>query len=71
MDDEENYSTIRQFLGDIIGQRVVDVTQHDIQDWEETGSGVVYLHFENGMTLRFEYTCSDCSFELEKNGKDT
>ena len=51
---DEPYANIRtdSLLGPILGQRVVDVTQHDEEEYQEDGEGVVYVHFENGYTLR-------------------
>ncbi|MCI0725032.1 MAG: hypothetical protein L0338_39620 [Acidobacteria bacterium] len=62
---DENYVTIREVLGDLIGQKVIDITQHDEEDWDpEIGIGFVYLQFDSGDCLRFALTCENCGFEL-------
>lgn len=50
---DEPYANIRKacLLGPILGQRVIEVTQHDEEEFRASG-GNVYLHFENGYTLR-------------------
>ncbi len=53
-DDDDTYANIRdpELLGPIKGQRLVEVTQHDAEDFPITGSRI-FLHFENGYTLSF------------------
>ncbi len=51
--DEEVYSNIRQILGHIIGQTVVDITQHDKDEFEENGRAYVMLMFDKGDYIRF------------------
>lgn len=48
-----SYANIREMLGELIGQRVVDITQHDEEDWRARGESFVCLHFEGGGTLTF------------------
>jgi hypothetical protein len=50
---DDAYSTIRDILGAFIGQRLVDITQHDEEEWEEDGQSTIYFHFENGGTIEF------------------
>jgi hypothetical protein len=49
------YATIRdkEFLGDLIGKRVVDITQHDEDEWSETGESYIMLMFEDGLFVKF------------------
>ena len=65
MSDEEHYSNIRDIdqLGRFIGLRLVDITQHDKDEWDETHEAYVYLHFEDGRSLRF--VIDDHGFEVE------
>lgn len=66
-----SYSTIRDsdLLGPIIGQRCVEVTQHDAEEFEENGESRIYLHFENGMTVSFPI--EDAGFTInDPNRKD-
>lgn len=51
------YSTIRDsdLLGPFIGQKVIEITQQDAEDYEADGSYVM-LHFEDGRTLKFPIT---------------
>jgi len=48
----ESYSNIRDILGDLVGQRLVEVTQHDMDEWQETGEAYIMLMFENGASLQ-------------------
>ena len=49
----EPYATVREFMGGCIGQRVVDITQHDEDEFREEGLSFVSLHFEDGTTVTF------------------
>ncbi len=57
------YSNIREILGCLLNQPVVDITQHDPEEWAEERRAYVCLHFANGVTLRFWVT--DDGFDLE------
>ncbi len=48
----EPYSTIREMLGELIGHTVVDITQHDQDEWERDGASYFMLMFEDGQTLK-------------------
>ncbi len=51
--DDERYTTIRDpdLLGPLIGARVVDVTQHDQDEYAEDGQSYFVIHFDNGMSV--------------------
>ncbi len=49
----EHYATIREKLGWLVGRRVLDVTQQDEEDYQETGEAYVMLMFDDGSTLKF------------------
>lgn len=49
----EGYSTIRKVLGHMIGKRIVDVTQHDQEDWDERGESFIQLMLEDGSYVKF------------------
>jgi hypothetical protein len=51
MDDDAPYANIRQILGYLIGKRIVDVTQHDREDFDTEGSYVMLL-MEGGHYLK-------------------
>lgn len=51
-----SYANIREIIGELIGQRVVDITQHDQEDWREDGASFVCFHFEGGGTVTFPIT---------------
>jgi hypothetical protein len=51
--DSENYANIRKILGELIGKRVVDITQHDKDEFEENGHSYVMLMFEDGLWAKF------------------
>lgn len=59
------HTTIRdpQLLGPLIGARCIEVTQHDPEEFDETGESRIYLHFDNGMTLSIPVT--DWGFEIQ------
>lgn len=67
MPDDEAYSTIRDVLGWIVGQKVVDVTQHDAEEFQESGQSHVMLMFENGRTLKF--FVGDDGFAYDEDGE--
>jgi hypothetical protein len=48
-----SYSNIRDILGRLIGLRVVDITQHDEEEFKEDGACFIMLMFEDGSYLRF------------------
>lgn len=66
MADEESYESVRnpEVLGGIIGATVVDVTQHDADEFKETGASYVALHFSNGITVTFPV--GDEGFDIEE-----
>lgn len=61
----EEYSTIRDVIGEIVGQSVVDVTQHDKEHWDQTGESFVEFLFANGATLRFVIADDESRFEYD------
>jgi hypothetical protein len=46
-------ASIRRLLGNFIGQTVVDITQHDVEDWLAGGDPYVQIQFGNGEFLQF------------------
>lgn len=50
---KREYSNIRQILGSLIGTKVLDITQHDPEEWDETGKSYIQLHFDNGEFVKF------------------
>lgn len=63
MTDDTIYSNIREILRPILGQRIVEITQHEQDEYHETGDAFVMLHFENGATLQFHI--GDDGFDLD------
>ena len=47
----EGYANIRDILGQFVGQRLVDITQHDEEEWEAGREAYICLMFERGGTL--------------------
>lgn len=43
--------TIRHYLSAQVGTRIVEITQHDREEWAQTGDCVIYLHLDSGVTL--------------------
>lgn len=50
---EEGYATVRELLGCILGRTVVEVTQHDEDEFMETGQAYISMHFDNGTVVTF------------------
>lgn len=50
-----SYSNVRDpdLLGPLLGARVIEITQHDPEEFDEGRGSRIYLHFENGITLSF------------------
>lgn len=69
-DSEEVYSNIRHpdMLGPFIGKRVVDITQHDKDEWEETQQSYVQLHFEDGSYIKFPVGDEPFEIHIEDAG---
>lgn len=52
---DEAYVQIRAALGELIGSTIIDITQHDQEEFEDEGLAVIYLHLSNGKTLFFSW----------------
>lgn len=61
--EPDSYANIREYLGSLIGKRLMDVTQHDQEEWEEQGESYVCLMFEDGSSVKFPI--GDHAFDLE------
>lgn len=51
----DHYANIRDIdqLGALVGQRVIEITQQDEEEFKTDGACYVALHFENGTTVTF------------------
>jgi hypothetical protein len=49
---ESGYSNIREILGEFIGHRIVEITQHDEEYFQRTGRSFADLMFDSGDVLR-------------------
>lgn len=60
-----SYSNIRDaaLLGPLIGARVIDITQHDEDEFKENGESRIYFHFDNGITVSFPI--GDAGFDVK------
>ncbi len=47
----EPYANIRELLP-VRGCKVIEISQHDEDEWLITGESFFMLHFDNGLTLR-------------------
>lgn len=63
-----NYSNIREVLGALIGRTVIEITQHDKDEWKETKQSYFCLHFDNGATMTIPV--NDAAVTLEWPGTD-
>ena len=57
----EPYANIREILGSFIGKRIVDITQHDEEEFRAGEESYVMLLFDDGNFLKFPVT--DLGFE--------
>lgn len=62
------YANIRQILGHLIGKRIVDITQHDQEEWEQDGTSYVHLMLEDGDYLKFYI--GEAGFDHSGDGED-
>lgn len=53
MEEEEIHSNIRGILGWAVGKEILDITQHDKDDFSESGISFVFLSLSNGGFLKF------------------
>lgn len=60
---DEPYVNIRDILGPVVGKEVVAITQHDKDEYADTGDAYVELLFSNGFVVRFHVT--DAGFDVE------
>lgn len=49
---EERYASIRDLLGEVVGQTIVDITQHDAEFFDRTGKTFIQFMLSSGDTLR-------------------
>lgn len=52
-DDDEVYANVREFLGWAVGQRILDITQHDEDEFAENEEAYVMVQLDNGGWIRF------------------
>ena len=57
---DDSYANIREILGDFIGRRLLEITQHDEEYFVRTGRSFIDFMFEDGDVLRF-YLCGEKS----------
>lgn len=51
MSEDAEYATVRLLLGSFIGSTLIDISQHDYEDFERDGKGFVMLHFSNNRAI--------------------
>ena len=60
----DDYVTIRQTcIAKVVGARIIDVTQHDQDEYAERGAFVEFL-FDNGLAVRVEQDPDGSAFML-------
>lgn len=64
MADDDPYVTVRELLGKLMGQRVIEITQHDEEEFITEQACYISLHFENGLTVTFHI--GESGFDLEE-----
>ena len=50
---EEDYVTIRNILGEMVGKKLIEITQHDEETFKKTGRAFIDLMFDSGDFIRF------------------
>lgn len=65
-----DYANIRDLLGHYVGLRIVEITQHDEEEFKEDGVSYVMLHFDNGNTLRFDISDDGGFHYQDESGED-
>lgn len=65
-DDPEEYSNIRQLLGHLIGRTVIDITQHDYEEFQETKQSYVMLMFDNGDYVKFSIGAEGFKYSIDE-----
>jgi hypothetical protein len=50
---DPDYVNIRQILGSLIGRTLLDITQHDPEEFAETQMSYVQFHFDDGSYVKF------------------
>lgn len=60
---DDTYANIRELLGSFVGKRLEDVTQHDLDEYIETGRTYVTLMFEGGDIVTFNTGDRTCTHE--------
>ncbi len=58
---QHDYANIREMLGGMIGRKVIDITQHDEDEWKAGSEAYVMVMFDDGSWLKFPVT--DLGFE--------
>lgn len=69
MNEPESYVNIREVLGKFIGRKLLDITQHDEDEWAEDGRAYVMLMFEGGECITFYVGDEGFSYTEEDDGK--
>src|SRR6185295_1605977 len=66
--DPATYSNIREILGDFVGKKLLDITQHDIEEYQDGNESFVMLMFEDGSWIKFPI--GDPGFVFNETGED-
>lgn len=64
-DDDQAYANIRspELLGPVLHTRLIEITQHDQDEFHASKESRIYLHFDNGYTVSFPI--ADAGFDIE------
>lgn len=60
-----DYANVREIFQDFIGKRVLDITQHDKEEFQQTGKGYIMLMFEEGLMIQIQVAELDKIEDLE------
>lgn len=60
-----SYGNVRDFLGCFVGRTVVDVTQHDPQDFALNRQAFIEIMFDDASTIRFALADDGVSYNCE------
>lgn len=64
------FGNIRQILGVLIGKRVVDITQHDPEEFDETKQCFIQFHFDNGDYVKIYVGSEGFTHSCEEDSDD-
>ena len=66
--DASTYSNIREILGDFVGKTLLDITQHDMEEYLDGEESFVMMMFDDGSWIKFPI--AEEGFTFNRGGDD-